>query len=70
MGPRIPTSGITVEADKERQERELKRQATRSWRRKLYVDMANDAIEGNREAGLGREYLSPAFRELIKDFIK
>lgn len=57
--------------DNEKQERRLKREATKRWRRELCVSMANDAVKANRaESGELREYLSPVFRELIRDYIK
>lgn len=58
--------------DKEKRERKLKREETRNWRRKLCVDLCNDAIKGNDELDPTRQgdYLSPAFLELIRKYIK
>ena len=57
--------------DTERQERKLKRQATRNWRRQLCVEIANDAVAANKAADPGnRNELSTSFLALIRKFIK
>ena len=57
--------------EREKQERKLKREAEKQWRRELCVGMANDAIEANAlESGVPFDYLSPSFLKLIKKFTR
>ena len=56
--------------DNEKQERRLKREATKRWRRELCVELANKAVEANhKEEGIPFDYLSPPFLLLIKPYL-
>ena len=52
--------------EQERLERKFQRRMVKEWRRELCVELANKAIEANREAtGELKPYLSPMFKLLI-----
>lgn len=57
--------------EKEKQERKLKREADKRWRRELCVDLANQSVEANAlEMGIKHQHLSPSFQKLIKRFTR